>query len=274
MAPAVPTKLTSSDKSDTFNVLLTGYGPFCSAKDVNPSWEAVKLVAERGRDFDVSVAHCSNPGLDTRMLSVTKKVHIDICFMPVEYAAVINKVPVFHGREAPRPRSRGDEIDQFDPSRQYYLFLHVGQGRPGGIKIETRGFGHGYKKEDFASKLPPPVVRGEQDSLGYPLAEAVALDGDDSLRTTIDTGSLAERLSQAHPDISIARSDDAGRYLCDFIFFASLAEAIMAARRGEHKGRPLAKVLFVHVSPPDQPLSISQVADVLQSLIAALCESA
>ena len=60
------------------------------------------------------------------------------------------------------------------------------------------------------------------------------------------------------------KSMDAGRYLCDFIFYCSLAEA----KRKHNRTGKVTKVLFVHCPPVGEPQTPYEVAEVLKLIIA------
>ena len=57
-------------------------------------------------------------------------------------------------------------------------------------------------------------------------------------------------------------SDDAGRYLCEYIYFRSMEESVKT-------GIP---VLFVHVPQEGQPFSISGMRDVVLSLVGLMAD--
>lgn len=71
-------------------------------------------------------------------------------------------------------------------------------------------------------------------------------------------------------------SMDAGHYLCDFIFYCSLAEAKRnAAKLEKDKARStppkMTPVLFMHCCPVDQPLSTQEVTQAIKQVIAWVC---
>ncbi|KAG8841785.1 hypothetical protein FRB91_004681 [Serendipita sp. 411] len=76
------------------------------------------------------------------------------------------------------------------------------------------------------------------------------LDNKDNLQTGIDVNGVVQDVTRDVKDLTmpVQSSNDAGRFLCDFIYYTSLHEA--AARFGEEG---LKRVLFVHV-PPDGTL--------------------
>lgn len=267
------------------NVLATGFGAFRHTRK-NPSWESVKLLSKLG----VALADKS------------KTVSIDVSYIPVEYDYILNTLPYYHANADEKPRLPHDvqhnpEIsarDEFQPHKRYDLVLHVGQGRTGGIRIETRGHQLGYRLLDASNALAPVITSGkgatdadaeapeqlqfmsfaEKDagmSRGYPLRSKteVELSEDGELMTDLDVPSLATRLSERFPDVHISKSTNAGRYLCEFILFGSLAESQIAHTRDVQHGaqRDATKVVFVHVPPVNEPLHIEEMARVLQSLV-------
>lgn len=69
---------------------------------------------------------------------------------------------------------------------------------------------------------------------------------------------------------------DAGHFLCDFIFYCSLAEArrgILPAEKFKERSSPIraTPVLFMHCPPVDQPLSTEQVTDAIQRIVLYVC---
>jgi hypothetical protein len=60
---------------------------------------------------------------------------------------------------------------------------------------------------------------------------------------------------------------DAGHYICDFIYYCSLAEAKRTATR---KGKG-SKVLFLHCPPVGQPLTSEEVAEAIRRVIVWVC---
>jgi pyroglutamyl-peptidase len=72
---------------------------------------------------------------------------------------------------------------------------------------------------------------------------------------------------------------DAGYYLCDFIYYCSLAEAQRAVAPSsqspnhvETPDRPQAtKVLFLHVPPVDKPLSTEEMRDAIKRIVVWVC---
>ena len=69
---------------------------------------------------------------------------------------------------------------------------------------------------------------------------------------------------------------DAGHFLCDFLFYASLAEAKRHATKLEKdktRSTPpkMTPVLFMHCPPVDQPLSTEKVTDAIQRIVLWVC---
>jgi pyroglutamyl-peptidase len=63
---------------------------------------------------------------------------------------------------------------------------------------------------------------------------------------------------------------DAGHYLCDYIYYCSLAEAKRANRNEVGKNT---KVLFIHCPPVNQPHSTQEVSDAIMKTITYLFQS-
>lgn len=265
------------------NVLLSGFGAFRSTKR-NPSWETVKLVDARK--------------VPSRHQGTT--ISVDIAYIPVDYDYVGKILAYYHGNSEDKPEIPANvqadhEIfakDDFVPHRKYDLVIHVGQGKSGGIKLETIGHQLGYRLLDANGNLAKVVdgTIGATDSLaqvpeqylsdserasgmnrGYQVSNDAKLDfsEDRALQTTLDTASLAHELSKEFPTHKISPSHNAGRYLCEYIFFGSMYEALLAQEKSRAigGGYNAPKVLFVHVPPENDPMTINDMADVLVGLI-------
>ena len=276
-----------SKRPRTVNILVTGFGAFRNTRR-NPSWESVKLLSQMEIDSG-----------DAR-----KQISIDICYVPVEYEYIIGALSYYHGnseREPHLPRNMQEDPevsarDEFDNQKHYDFFLHVGQGRSGGVQLETKAHQLGYRLLDAAFKLAPTQGGKEADdedvsspermmfgeernaglNRGYPVADhnGIGLGEHGDLTTNIDTQQLAGKLSDDFPEFHIAKSTNAGRYLCEFIYFASLAESKLSAKNNKDIGVTLKtqpKVLFVHVPPENDPLKSQDMADVLRRIVQRVC---
>ncbi len=58
---------------------------------------------------------------------------------------------------------------------------------------------------------------------------------------------------------------DAGHYLCDFIYYCSLAEVKRASK--PYEKRQNTQVLFLHCPPVDQPLGTAEVTDAIKRIV-------
>lgn len=61
---------------------------------------------------------------------------------------------------------------------------------------------------------------------------------------------------------------DAGHYLCDYIYYCSLAEAKRANRNDIGKNT---KVLFLHCPPVGQPHTTQEVTDAIMKIVTWVC---
>ncbi|XP_064474454.1 pyroglutamyl-peptidase 1-like isoform X2 [Ornithodoros turicata] len=78
------------------------------------------------------------------------------------------------------------------------------------------------------------------------------------LCTRLDVDAVCKRLQEDKLDVPVKVSQDAGRFLCEFIYFTSL--------------KINQSTVFVHVPPLDEPFSIQQLARALGAIIRALLE--
>lgn len=83
--------------------------------------------------------------------------------------------------------------------------------------------------------------------------------GPDCLQTKFDLPKILEKVSERQADVKFGISSDAGRYLCDFIYYTSLYVNS-------------APVLFVHVPELGKPYTVQQLAQALKTIIEVLID--
>jgi len=278
--------VNGSGEKKTYDVLLTGFGPFAGYK-VNPSWVAVSRL------------HGTTVETDTHIITFTA------FRVPTSYAAILALVPPIHARPPvlpstqypPSPTAPDTLPDPDEPPPQpmpapppggYDLVLHVGAGRPGDLAMEVQGHKSGYRIPDVDDSLPPVLEDGDSSLLGGP-SEAeqaeqrrVSLAGRflatiglsreplrgfgkgyetfaDPLVTGGDVTALAGYLkSRGFEHVRVSR--DAGHYCCDFIYYCSLAESL----RGR-SDKP-SRVQFMHVPPPGEPYTVEVFTEAAQGI--------
>ncbi|XP_050294487.1 pyroglutamyl-peptidase 1 isoform X2 [Anthonomus grandis grandis] len=125
------------------------------------------------------------------------------------------------------------------------LVVHVGvSALAEEITIETCSNKTGYLRPDVEEKcLPNSEARCGTDHC---------------LKTGISTKAICERVNK-HPKIKACTSADAGRYLCEYIYYISLNQ--------DNK-----RTLFIHVPPLDKPYSKAELTEALEEVIKAALE--
>lgn len=129
------------------------------------------------------------------------------------------------------------------PTRTIDYMLHIGMasGRRY-YSIERRGHRDGYLMRDVDGELLGDTDRQKlegSDWIWAGLPEEIVSD--------VDVDDVWQRWRVALPGLDVRVSEDAGRYLCDFIYYSSLAEL---TKKGEEK-----RALFFHV-----PVDVSEKA--------------
>lgn len=122
------------------------------------------------------------------------------------------------------------------------LCVHVGVSPYNIVKIERRGKNRDYLHKDIQGTSP--------------LKRCCVEGGPDSISTSFDLESVCGSLPEENK-VRVGISEDAGRYLCDFIYYKSL-----------NLGR--CPVVFVHVPPLNQPYSAEELGQALKDIITVL----
>ena len=177
--------------------------------------------------------------------------------------------------------------------------IHIGMAGPRPMwQIERRGHRQGYKSKDVDGKLLDDEAEGGHSS------EWVWYGCPDELETELDTVDVMKRWQASSPvsrplpslpfppfscpssggacafhdsftdsrvntlrqhDLDLRISDDAGRYLCDFIYYSSLAHLWKQQRPR--------KVLFFHVPAEATERNLETGRELLLNLVRAVVES-
>ncbi|KAI1339611.1 putative pyroglutamyl peptidase type I [Xylariaceae sp. FL0016] len=214
--------------------------PFKEQYPVNPSWEIAAslpdyLPVDRAKD----PAHVSPGQLPpVRILRLPEAVR-------TSYEVVRGLVP--------RLWDEGTAPD---------VVIHVGMAGPQLIySLEHRGHRDGYSKKDVDGKLLEDEKRhleqGE-DWIWHGLPHELVTD--------LDVVDVHRRWVERSPKgLSLKVSEDAGRYLCDFIYYSSLAHL--------YKQQRPRRVVFLHVPLHSDDQSLTRGREVLLNLVRSIAES-
>lgn len=167
-----------------------------------------------------------------------RRVQITALEVPVVYDAVLDTVPGLYQQPPVHPATDSTHITPQAPREGYDLIIHVGVAGTGPLRAEKLGHKSGYRIPDAEGKLG--AFERHYDEF------------DEELETEIDLSTL-----------KLAVSTDAGHYLCDFIYYCSLAESRRAGR-----GTP---VLFVHCPPnlDHVPITTEALQDIIVTVISS-----
>ena len=122
------------------------------------------------------------------------------------------------------------------------LCVHVGVSPYSTITLERRGKNQGYRHLDVDGRRP--------------FTGTCVENAPEEIATQFDLEGVCEALS-GRQGVEFDISEDAGRYLCDFIYYKSL-----------HMNK--CPVLFVHVPPLDKPYTDKQMGQALKDLLEVL----
>ncbi|CAG8959079.1 hypothetical protein HYFRA_00012860 [Hymenoscyphus fraxineus] len=226
-------------EEDEITVLVTGFAPFQDKYPINPSWE----IASRLPPFlPPSKTAPSNISALADLPPVRILVHpeaIKVCY-PVVRELV------------PKLWEESKKID-------YAIHIGMASGRRF-YSVERRAHRDGYFNKDVDNELLGDVERREKQGdrwiwSGMP----------EELLTSVDVVDVWRRWRGALPGADVRISEDAGRYLCDFIFFSSLAHL---TKKEEER-----RVVFFHVPVRCDEESINTGIEVCLELIRAIVQS-
>ncbi|KAI1431104.1 putative pyroglutamyl peptidase type I [Xylaria sp. CBS 124048] len=253
--------LEATEQRKELSVLVTGFGPFKEAYPVNPAWK----IAERLPDYlpadrakDAVAAHRSPANVPpVRIVKLPGPVHTSY-----EYTRAL--VPTLWGDGDNGHGGHGGHDERADGiglGRIDYA-VHIGMAGPQLVySLERRGHRDGYDSRDVDGKLLEDEPRRAQEGErwiwhGVPEELLSDLDVDDVHRRWVE---------RSPKNLSLRVSEDAGHYLCDFIYFSSLAHLWKQQRQR--------KVAFLHVPLHSDPESINRGVELVLTLIRSIVES-
>ncbi len=155
----------------------------------------------------------------------SKQVSLETRQVPVLYDVVSSTVPSL--------------LEEVNPR----LCVHVGVSPYSVMKLERCGKNVGYRNADICGVVPS--------------SQCCVAGGPDTINTKFDIDKVCRMLNEKQDSVTVQVSEDAGRYLCDFIYYTSL-----------HTDK--SPVVFVHVPELGKPYSASQLAHALRALIEML----
>lgn len=231
------------DPKKQITVLVTGFGPFQERYPVNPSYEIARRLPEM-------LPSTSPHKPSVRIIAYGTPVR-------VAYDEVRALIPKLHEDYA-------GTVD---------LVLHIGMAS--GRKfycIERYGHRDGYRKNKDLDGKMPSQDEGETLFGDCPATMTTSLDYDTTL---LNWQCNLLDIPEGKPghDVDSRPSEDAGHYLCDYIYFNSLAYTGRRSGKlegGDNDARP---VLFLHVPAESDGDMIERGRAVTIALIQAMAET-
>ena len=242
MAPHAILNGDHHESKKKLTVLVTGFGPFQDRYPINPSYEiAISLPPK--------LLRTTRDGREIQIIAPRKAVR-------VAYEEVRELVPILH-------ESFLGTVD---------LVLHIGMASGRGYYTGER-YGHrdGYSKSKDLDGKTLPVDDGLTRFGDCPEVMTTSLDFD-SIMKKWNANVMTLPASSPAFAADCRASEDAGHYLCDYIYFNSLAWYGRYNKKlegGESSDRP---VLFLHVPAESDPLSLEKGRQVTIALIEAMAD--
>ncbi|ERS95509.1 pyroglutamyl peptidase type [Sporothrix schenckii 1099-18] len=272
-----------AEEFEEFTVLVTGFDAFKSEYPQNPSWEIARRLPEYLPARTKTASSTASSTTTAPSPASVPPVRIVVYPGPVRvnYQAVRTLVPTLWdgtptkvgggAYDDGKEDKEGREGTEFTPPKNIDLVLHIGMAGPRlHYALERVGRRDGYTLRDVDDQLlgDTPADRGDPrwPWYGVPAALESHLDLDDV---------LARWRGHAAPGADLRISVDAGRYLCDFIYFSSLAHLYRRDQEADHKDARYARrrVAFLHVPAAATPERVEAGRALVVELIRSLVES-
>ncbi|KAK4128874.1 peptidase C15, pyroglutamyl peptidase I-like protein, partial [Parathielavia appendiculata] len=263
----------SSDEAIT--VLITGFAPFKKEYPVNPSWEIARSLPDwlpplRAKATPFSQHVYPNPlfpsSISFSSLSSSSRSPGDVAPPPIPPVRILthpSPIRVNYSTVRDLVPQLWDLKGTVHPGRpRIDAVIHIGMAGPRLFySIERRGHRDGYRMPDVDGQVPQDGTAKKED--GKEETKGL-LPGE--LESDFDVEDVLERwrgYAPRHLDLRI--SEDAGHYLCDFIYFSSLSHLYKA---GEKR-----RVLFLHVPSDASTHSVALGRELVLQLVRSVVES-
>ncbi|KAG0650699.1 Pyroglutamyl aminopeptidase I [Hyphodiscus hymeniophilus] len=225
-------------QDEEITVYVTGFAPFRDQNPVNPSWEIARALPPFLPPSKPS------PTPEVSQLAAPPRVRILVHPEPVHvaYTTVRPLVPkLWEGRKIDYMVHIG-----MATSRQFYC-------------VERRGHRDGYVMKDVDGELLGDEERKER-------GEKCEWDNmPEEILSGLNIEDIWKKWRVALPNTDVRVSEDAGHYLCDFIYYSSLSYLEM---KGEEK-----RVVFLHVPIDVDEAAVKTGVEATIELIRAMIQS-
>ncbi|KAK0729103.1 hypothetical protein B0T21DRAFT_403055 [Apiosordaria backusii] len=261
------------EEEETINVLITGFAPFRSNFPVNPSWEIAKSLPEYlppppPAPFQGIAGHVPPPNTATGPGPFTNS-HPTPAINHPRVRLLVHPEPIHVGYRAVREiipslwhlDDNNGNVETKPP--KIHLAIHIGMAGPRGYySIERRAHKSGYDMGDVdGQKLSELDDEMARNNIPHPW-EGLP----DELLSDLNMEDVLTRWRLYSPLYSDLRiSEDAGHYLCDFIYYSSLAHLTCS---GEER-----KVVFLHVPSEASAAWVKVGRELCLGLVRAMVES-
>ncbi|KAK1755060.1 Pyroglutamyl-peptidase 1 [Echria macrotheca] len=256
---------TDTSQEEEVTVLITGFGPFKSDYPLNPSWEIARSLPAYLPPLDkkdgskkTPKEKGEEPNKNIKLPPVRLLVHPEP--IRVNYQTVRSLVPELWHLDDNSNSNSGDGDGR--AKRKIDIAIHMGMAGPQAVyKIERRGHRDGYAMKDVDGEFLRDQERRAREGRGW-----VWYGMPGELETDLDLDDVLGRWrGYANPDHNIRISEDAGRYLCDFIYFSSLAHLT--------KANAPRNVVFFHVPCENSEKNYAVGRELVLHLVRAIVES-
>ncbi|MBW0499503.1 hypothetical protein O181_039218 [Austropuccinia psidii MF-1] len=213
-----------SEHKDTLKVLITGFGAF-NDHETNPSFEVVK-------------------GLPRSIFVGSRRLELVVHPEPVKvaYRTVRKLLPELYAQH--------ESID---------LVIHLGLDElsQGEYSLEKLARKKGYDSKDVDGIIG--------DQVNFEAGWEDWGDGPDDLKTSIEVEKVIENLKdKLESDVKIRSSNDAGHYLCEYIYYGSLFHFSSVLKKSR------LPVTFLHVPASVEARAIERGRRILLEVIGSI----
>ncbi|SZF02946.1 unnamed protein product [Blumeria hordei] len=218
-------------------VLVTGFAPFRVANPINPAWEITRNLP------------CNYPLHDTQETSD----HSSSTQSTIRIKAYPEPVKVAY-------KNVRDIVPRLWEDENIDFVIHIGVAEERDYySIERRAYRDGHIMPDVDGMLCADLTERHIKGVKW-----IWHDMPDEILSDVHIDDVCAKWKESLPNIDVRVSEDAGRYLCNFIYYSSLAQLT--------KSKKPKKVVFLHVPNKIDTASIEIGVTVTTQLIRAIAQ--